>query len=172
MGHKPSDEARRDAAERLWDEHGAAIYRFALRLSGNRSVAEDIAGETILAVLETLGRRDSPQLHLGYLFGIALNKWRRHTRIASDPPSELVAAGSEGLEALIDLEEAFQKLPRRLQEAFVLVKAEGFTSREAAEILRLPQGTVQAQVREAVHRMRSALGEEYAVAHTVQEANT
>ena len=52
MGQKPSDEARRDAAERLWDEHGAAIYRFALRLSGNRSVAEDIAGETILGVKE------------------------------------------------------------------------------------------------------------------------
>ena len=38
---------------------------------------------------------------------------------------------------------ALEGLPYDLREAFLLVKAEGLTYREAAEVLGAPQGTIQ-----------------------------
>ena len=172
MGQEPSTAAKQEIAERLWDEHGAAVYRFALRLSGNRSVAEDIAGETILAALEALQRRNPDQLHRAYLFGIVVNKWHRVRRVEPDPITELLASKAANLDSLIDFERAFRQLPPKLQEVFVLVRAEGVTSREAAEVLSLPQGTVQARVHEAVHRMRRTLGAEYSASTATREAQS
>ncbi len=157
MGPKLSADEKRQFAERLWNEYGPSIYRFALRLSGNRAVAEDIVGETILAALQAMRRLEPERIHRGYLFGIALNRWRRTRRAAPDPLEELVAAESPWRDSMIDLERAFRLLPRSLQEAFVLCKAEGMTSKEAAEILGIPQGTVQARTHEAILRLRQTL---------------
>jgi DNA-directed RNA polymerase specialized sigma24 family protein len=74
-----------------------------------------------------------------------------------EPISDLITSDSPQIELLIDIEQAFRKLARPLQEAFVLVKAEGLTSKDAAEILKIPEGTVRARVHEAVHRMRGYL---------------
>jgi RNA polymerase sigma-70 factor (ECF subfamily) len=172
MGQKLDTEAKREIAERLWEEHGVAIYRFALRLSGNRLVAEDLAGETILASLESMDRVGESQNPRRYLLGIVVNKWRRTRRISLEPISEIIAADSPHVEVLMDIEKAFRKLSRPLQEAFVLVKAEGFTSKEAAEILKIPQGTVQARVHEAVHRMQGHLTTHSSLPTTLQEAQS
>jgi len=172
MGQKLETDQKREIAEALWEEHGAAIYRFALRLSGNRALAEDLASETILAALEALPKVDQSQLHRSYLFGITVNKWRRVRRISTEPIGNLVAAEATNVDSLIDLERAFRQLPRNLQEAFVLVKAEGLTSKEAAEILQIPQGTVQARTHEAVHRMRHMLGTEVPIPTTLREAKS
>lgn len=171
MRQKLDTESRREIAERLWEEHGTAVYRFALRLSGNRLVAEDLTGDTILAALEMLSRQKQ-ELHRAYLFGIVVNKWRRVRRVSLEPISDLIAADSPQVDMLIDIEQAFRQLPRPLQEAFVLVKAEGFTSKEAAEILKIPQGTVQARTHEAVHRMRGSLATHSSLSVTLQEAQS
>ena len=44
--------------------------------------------------------------------------------------------------------------------AFLLVKADGFTSAEAAKMLDIPVGTVKSQVHEALLRLRARLGDE------------
>ena len=69
----------------------------------------------------------------------------------------------------MDLEQAFRTLPQALQESFVLVKAEGLSSKEAAEILKIPQGTIQARVHDAVHRMRDLLTEKPVVKPILSE---
>ncbi len=40
------------------------------------------------------------------------------------------------------------------------MKAEGLTHREAAEVVGVPQGTVQSRVHEAILRLRTLLSEE------------
>ncbi|MBI1331997.1 MAG: sigma-70 family RNA polymerase sigma factor [Armatimonadetes bacterium] len=157
MGPKLGGDEKKRLAAALWDDHGAAVYRFALRLTGNRSIAEDLVGETILAALQSARRKPIEEMHRSYLFGITLNRWRRLRHIPTEPIDDLVSSEAVDMDSLLDLERAFRALPKSLQEAFVLVKAEGFTSKEAAEILRLPQGTVQSRVHEAVHRLRDQL---------------
>ena len=58
------------------------------------------------------------------------------------------------------LQNALGRLPETLRLALMLVKAEGLTHREAAEVLQVPLGTVQFRVHEAMKRMRVILGEE------------
>lgn len=155
-------------AEQLWDDHGVAIYRFALRLSGNRTVAEDLTGETILGALEVL-RKGKVEINRNYLFGITLNRWRKVRRVRTEPIEDLVAPDSPNRDALIDLERAFRKLSRPLQMAFILVKGEGLTYKEAALILNIPQGTVQGRVSEAIQAMRVRLGEKPSTLPILQE---
>ena len=171
MGKKESTEKKRILAEKLFEEHGNAIFRFALRLAGNRAVAEDITADTVLVVLEKVQHDQNLVLTRNYLFGITLNKWRRQRLVRTDPISDMVASESPNLDQLLDLERAFRSLPRALQEAFVLVKAEGFTSKEASDILGIPQGTVQSRTHDAVHRMRIALREEPITIPIFSEAN-
>ena len=55
---------------------------------------------------------------------------------------------------------ALNALPPDLREAFLLVKAEGLTHREAAQILDAPLGTVQFRVHTAARRLRALLTED------------
>jgi RNA polymerase sigma-70 factor (ECF subfamily) len=55
------------------------------------------------------------------------------------------------------LAEAVGGLSDKLREAFLLVKAEGFTHAEAATVLRVPVGTVYFRVHSAVHQLRAVL---------------
>ncbi len=159
MRQKRTTKEKEILAVKLFDEHGQAIFRFALRLTGNHTAAEDITSETILAGLQKVHLEESQELTRNYLFGIALNKWRRSRPMACEPISDLVASASKDLEQLIDLETVFRTLPVALKESFILVKAEGMTSKEAAAILNIPHGTVQARVHDAIHRMRDLLQE-------------
>jgi len=54
---------------------------------------------------------------------------------------------------------ALAALPPDLREAFLLVKAEGLKYREAAQVLEIPQGTVQFRVHQASRRLRVLLTE-------------
>ena len=69
-----------------------------------------------------------------------------------------IAVREHGLGALA-LEEALRTLPEPLAHAFVLVKCEQLCYREAAEVLGIPQGTIQFRVHEASQRLRKALQE-------------
>lgn len=169
MGQKLSSEEWNSLAERLFDQHGEAVFRFAFRLSGNRSQAEDITSETILAALQVISKVGEGGLSRAYLFGISLNKWRRSRSAPLEPIPDMVAAEAVDIEGMMDLEKAYRLLPRILKEAFVLVKAEGFTAKEAAAILNVPQGTVQSRVHEAVQQMRISLTSDLATPTSLKE---
>lgn len=102
-----------------------------------------------------------------WLYKIALN-CRRHSVRTPRPVTVLVpedaAQAGPGLEQSVTeniaLSCALSALPPDLHEAFLLVKAEGLTYREAAQVLSIPQGTVQWRVHAASHRLRALLTEE------------
>jgi RNA polymerase sigma-70 factor (ECF subfamily) len=54
----------------LYRQHAGAVYRFALSLSGNRAVAEDITSETFVRVWTARDRVDLTTV-IGYLLTIA-----------------------------------------------------------------------------------------------------
>jgi RNA polymerase sigma-70 factor (ECF subfamily) len=69
----------------------------------------------------------------------------RRAESGSDPPRDI---GSQ-----LDLERAMGRIDDRYREAFLLVFLQGFTCREAAEILEVPIGTVLSRI----HRARQVL---------------
>ncbi len=147
----------------LYAEHGARIYRFCYRLCGDRTDAEDLTQDVFVAAWQSLPRFAGRAAEQTWLYRIALYRWNRLR--TSRPPNTVVLledAGSvPGTPLLrILLDEAIEDLPPDLHEAFLLVKAEQLSYREAAAILEVPIGTVQSRVFAAVHRLRILLSEE------------
>jgi RNA polymerase sigma-70 factor (ECF subfamily) len=154
----------------LYRRRQAALYRFALNMSGSASVAEDVTQEVFLALLrEECGFDPTRGTLSGYLFGIARKLvLRQMERVRGDVPLETEAEDTplaelsvhddvlgklthrEGIEAL---RRAVITLPRRYREVVVLCDLEEVDYAEAAVVLNCPIGTVRSRL----HRARALL---------------
>lgn len=153
--------------------HLDAVYRFALRLTGSPSEAEDLVQETFLRAYRawdqyTLGTRAK-----SWLFTICRNAYlrqrerdvRRDEIVAeaaqSEPEPEVavneapVFAGRadydpEGdfFRGLVDerILRAIDGLPGDFREAVVLSDLQGLTYQEIADVLEVPLGTVKSRL--------------------------
>src|SRR4051812_14043633 len=66
--------------EAIYHEHSAAIFRFALRLSGNREDAEDLTAETFCEAFQGWGRFRRESKPRTWLYRITVNRWRMRRR--------------------------------------------------------------------------------------------
>lgn len=157
-----------DAFVSLYRRRQAAIFRFALHMSGSESVAEDITQEVFLHLLRGWGYDPSRGAVSAYLFGIARKLILRHIErsrldVTLDSGSEVDAAvltggedpaldltRREGLEAL---RRAVLALPRRYREVVVLCDLQEMDYSVAAAALGCPIGTVRSRL----HRARALL---------------
>jgi RNA polymerase sigma-70 factor (ECF subfamily) len=155
-----NDEARRAQFVVLYSQHAGCLFRFALRLAGNREEAEDLAAEALTEAYRTLDRYRGESSPSSWLCAIVLNRWRMHRRkrrVQVDPiQSAEDVAGTFQFEDL-GLAQAIASLPEALREAFLLVKGEGFSHAEAARIVRVPVGTMYFRVHSAIRRLRTEL---------------
>jgi RNA polymerase sigma-70 factor (ECF subfamily) len=71
-----------DAARALFEEHGAAVYRFASVLLRHRQDAEDVVQETFLKLLRHLSSGGDTANVRGWLFTVAANAARDRQRLA------------------------------------------------------------------------------------------
>jgi RNA polymerase sigma-70 factor, ECF subfamily len=81
-------EGDEDAFGLLYKRRHPSIYRFALHMSGNASVAEDVTQEVFLALIRDPKRFDPARGTLaGFLFGVARNhlrkRWEQDRRMVS-----------------------------------------------------------------------------------------
>lgn len=153
----------------LVDEHRRPLYHFILRRIGNEAEAEDLAQQAFIDAYESFARfRGESQLST-WLYGIALNLVRNH--LSRSPARRYVMdSDEEGLEILPDgapgperetaEREIFLKicqemaeLPVEMREALILVGVEGLSYEEAADLLRVPVGTVRSRLSRARSRL-------------------
>lgn len=155
---------------RLFHSHQSAIYRFALHMSGDTAVAEDVTQEVFLALIEN-GERYNPARGtlLSFLYGIARNLVLR--RIEKKRREELEAADrfstDEDLlddltrrETIDQVRRAVLSLPPIYREAVVLCDLESASYEEAAVALECPVGTVRSRL----SRGRAILGQKLGAA--------
>lgn len=146
----------------LYERHGHSVYRFALYLSGDATLAEDIAAETFLRLW---GARQPIVMETvkGYLLAIARNVYlqerRRAGRLA--PLAEGLADGTPGsaaAEARLELQQTLewlQRLPETDRAALLMRAEQELPYEEIARALgiSLPLAKVK------VHRARLRLAE-------------
>jgi RNA polymerase sigma-70 factor (ECF subfamily) len=159
-----------EAFAALYRQRQAAIYRFALHMSGSMPAAEDVVQEVFLVLLrEDCGFDPERGTLSGYLFGIARKLVLRHVErgrsdvaleseldeaalpelaVNDDPLAELTER--EGIAAL---RRAVQALPRRYREVVILCDLEEVDYADAAVALGCPIGTVRSRL----HRARGLL---------------
>lgn len=129
-----------------------------MALTGNRADADDLVQDAIERAL----RRESqwqPGTRLdSWVFRIAQNAWidqvrsrrARDKHIVADPDADAPGIdGRDAMHAKFSLDRALKVLagmPEELRAVITLVQVEGFTYREAAEILGVPEGTVTSRL--------------------------
>lgn len=150
----------------LYAQHGDRLYRFCFRLCGRAADAEDLTQEVFVAAYQGWERFAGRSSLLTWLYRIALYRWSRlrpHWQPEAvswedAPPAADVRSDPARISLpRLSLEAALLQLPDDLYDAFLLVKAEGLKYKEAAQVLDIPQGTVQWRVSEAVRRLRVLL---------------
>ncbi len=141
------------------------VWRLCLRLCGGcREDAEDLLQETLIVAWRSWERFRGKSQRTTWLHAIAVRLWQqRRTRRREYlplPPLELAAPDlTPGHDFQLDLASALEQLPDDQRIAFLLVKAEGWTHREAAQLLKEPTGTIQYRVHEATRKLRLLLEE-------------
>ncbi|MBX3095496.1 MAG: RNA polymerase sigma factor [Fimbriimonadaceae bacterium] len=152
--------------EALFRAYGDGMFRLALRLCGNSDDAQDLVAETLAQAVNAKSQYRGDGVPKAWLFRILVNQWRMHCR--KRRREESIGDADRAVETMaltlvserLDLARAMRKLSPEKREAFLLVKGEGFTFAEAAEILGKPQGTVAWQVQSALVELRHALSPE------------
>ncbi|HET6410977.1 MAG TPA: RNA polymerase sigma factor [Anaeromyxobacter sp.] len=164
--------ARGDDSEfaHLYDELAPRLYRFALRWTRSRSAAEDTVQQTLLQIHAARDRFLKDSAVLPWAYAIARRLLVDHTRRGEreelraedihDPtepttalsPDEALHQRRVEAEARRDLAE----LPTSWREAFDLVKFEGLSVAEAAEVLGITRGMVKIRTYRATAALRKA----------------
>jgi RNA polymerase sigma-70 factor, ECF subfamily len=160
-----------DAFTLLYRRHQAALYRFALRMSGNAWASEEIVQDVFMTLMRQPKKFDPSRGALAsYLFGIARNRVMKHLERL---PRELSLEdqhenGSRGVavvnhstpmhwverqERLEQVRAAVLDLPAEFREAVVLCELEELSYDEAAELIGCPIGTIRSRL----HRGRALL---------------
>lgn len=182
--------------ERLVGEHLDGLYRVARRLTRNQAGAEDLVQEAMLKAWRSFHTfREGTNIR-AWLYRILMNAHiDRHRKDARSPEvlqdeigdAYLYAGAREGLalsedgnpevqvlDQIMDAEvrESLDELPVVFRAAVMLVDVEGFSYKEAAEILGVPAGTVMSRLyrgRQALKRRLAAFARDR---HFVSGAQT
>lgn len=148
----------------VYDCCAPAVYRFCRRLTRSVADAEDLTQEVFVAAYSGRERFGGRSSLVTWLLRIAVFRSRaicRRRRVDTVP---IVDGGGVSTPdpatrevTRIALARALEQLPPDQREAFVLVRAEGLTCREAAEVLGIPEGTLKFRVQRAAARLQSIL---------------
>lgn len=168
--HKPDEaawaarlkEGDEEVFSAVYRQHSGPLYRFALRMCGSESVAEDALQESFMALLRpgTQGYDPSRGPLSSYLYGIVRRQVYRHLGDLPDvePLDEALTTVEEDVDPLEGLErkeqvervrQALQTLPAHYREVLVLCDLEEMSYADAAERLGCVVGTVRSRLSRA-----------------------
>jgi RNA polymerase sigma-70 factor (ECF subfamily) len=161
-----------DAFTTLYRRHQAALYRFALRMTGNAWAAEEIVQDVFMTLMREPKKFDTERGVLAaYLYGIARNRVMKHMErlpreVQLDEQNENSSRSMHGFATVVtpmhwaerqermeQVRAAVLDLPTEFREAVVLCELEELSYDEAAQRIGCPIGTIRSRL----HRGRALL---------------
>ena len=154
----------------LYRRRQGTVYRFALHMSGDAAVSEDVTQEVFMALFENGARFDPARGPLlSFVYGIARNLLRRRLEKKRPEDSGALAEELAGDDDVLDdltrretieaVRRSVLSLPAPYREAVVLCDPENSSYEDAAAALGCPVGTVRSRL----SRGRAMLGQKLAV---------
>ncbi|MBK0327807.1 RNA polymerase sigma factor [Rhodobacteraceae bacterium F11138] len=143
-------------------EHLPAMRAFALSLSRNSAVADDLVQDSIVKAWSNIEKFEVGTNLRAWLFTILRNTYysmcRKRSREVEDPTGALAGNLSEkpqhdGRLAIRDFRVAFAQLSDEQREALVLVGVEGFSYEDTAQMCNCAPGTVKSRINRARKRL-------------------
>jgi RNA polymerase sigma-70 factor (ECF subfamily) len=161
------------AVGEAYDTHHESVRTFALRLTGDPAAAEDLVHEVFVTLPKAVRRFRCESSLRTFLVSIAINHSRHYVRAAArrrraldrfaeEPPS----VGDTPEQAFSRrqlgeiLSRALDTLPLDQRVAFELCEVEERTSREASELVGVPEGTIRTRLHHAKRKLRDLLAQQ------------
>ena len=133
----------------LYSAYADAVYGYLAFKLQDRQLVEDLVQETFLAAQEGLDRLETVHSPKAWLLAIAHNKMVGFLR-RRPPDLPLIWEGAAvGDSSALFVEEALKQLADLERTIVYGLYVEGFTYRELAEMLSLPEGTVKSKAHNA-----------------------
>jgi len=156
---------RQASVQSLVDEHYEALYRYAYRLSGRATDAEDLVQETYCKAQEKLSQLREPERAKAWLFSILRNGYLHRFRASQHPRMltlEEIHDFPEPAENLPEVEpeklqQALNDLPEVFRTPVIMFYFEEFSYRDIAEQMEVPIGTVMSRLARAKAFLRDRL---------------
>ena len=159
------------AFERLYRDHIGSVYGLCLRMTRDRTLAEDCAQDAFFNAWRALERFETRSSFGTWLHRIAvnvvLNRRRKAATQAELPPLPADAGEEPGdppeewtLDTPIEvheIESAVSALPDGARDALVLCGIYGYSHGEASQMLGIAEGTCKAQLHRARALVRARL---------------
>jgi len=163
------------AFDAAYDRYRASLYSFLVRMTGQRTLSEDLLQDTFVR-LARHAKRLRPDTNLrAWLFAVARNQCRSHYRWAAldaRRTGELHRASQPGPDGAVRtpfeelagnqmelaVERALAELAPPLREALLLVAVERLTPSEAAAVAGVSADALRQRLRRARKCVASALG--------------
>jgi len=154
--------SRQDEFERIAMPHTRSLLRVARRLSSDPATAEDLVQETMFLAWRGFHQFQPGTNIRAWLFRILLNAFKAEGRKLRSTPATVPLQSQEfyadtHLQTAAEIAEAVKELGLEQRTVLLLVVIEGFTCREAAEILSIPMGTVMSRLGRAREELRKRL---------------
>ncbi|MCR8550150.1 RNA polymerase sigma factor [Salipiger sp. P9] len=147
-------------------EHIPALRAFALSLTRNGAVADDMVQDTLVKAWTKIGTFEPGTNMRAWLFTILRNTYYSNRRKAGREVSDADGIFTESLSEkpahdgrlqLADFRRAFVQLNDEQREALILVGAQGFSYEDAAETCGVAVGTIKSRVNRARARLAELL---------------
>jgi RNA polymerase sigma-70 factor (ECF subfamily) len=148
-------------------EASRLAFRVAYSVLRQRADAEEIAQEALLRAHRNFGRLREPARFRSWLvrvtWRLALDRIRaarrrqRREQAAGEQAAIAGAGESRSREFHYALAEEIQRLPRKLRQVLLLAAVGGYNTREVAQRMHLPEGTVKSRLFLARKRLAERL---------------
>ncbi|NIY99734.1 RNA polymerase sigma factor [Salipiger sp. HF18] len=147
-------------------DHLPALRAFALSLTRNGAVADDMVQDTLVKAWSKISTFEAGTNMRAWLFTILRNTYYSNRRKAGREVSDSEGIFTESLSEkpahdgrlqLADFRRAFVKLTDEQREALILVGAQGFSYEDAAETCGVAVGTIKSRVNRARARLTELL---------------
>ncbi len=146
-----------------------ALLRYAMMLTGDPHLAQDLVQETMVRVQlnwRRVVRADAPERYVRRMLTNLYLDWQRGSWIRRvflrAEPDDTVPAATDHVQTTVDRDQIWSwlaRLPRRQRAALVLRYYEDLPDAEIAEVLGCAVGTVRSSISRALATLRAELVE-------------
>lgn len=162
-------EGSKSALNLLFQINYKMIFGFAIKMTADEALAQDITQETFLRAVLNIKKFNGNSKFSTWLIKISINLYKDYMKRnkiielrkeivpidESDSIEELVMTNLQYKEAIEEL----RKMPYKKRTSFVLKHYYGYSLEEISEIMDCPKGTVKSRISTCVDSLRKVLKE-------------
>ena len=136
------------------------LYKVAMAMLKNEDDALDAIQNALLRAYERLDTLRNEEYFRTWLVRIMINACKKQLRAQrrSAEYTEISRAGASQQEA-VEVRSAVEGLPLKLRQVVALYYMQDFSTKEIADILRIPKGTVLSRLSRAREMLKAELNE-------------